>query len=119
MKLTSCIIMIIIISWGKIDLSTKEIVTGQTEKLPTAKWILVMLLGSLTAFGPLSMDMYLPALPHISTDLTASTSLVQLSLTATLFGLGLGQLIFGPLSDIHGRRKPLTLTLIGFILSSI
>ncbi len=88
------------------------------KELPAPKWLLVIILGSLTAFGPLSMDMYLPALPHISDDLSASTSLVQMSLTATLLGLGFGQLIFGPLSDIHGRRKPLTYTLIGFILSS-
>lgn len=108
--------MIIIISQEKIDLSTRD---STIEQLPTAKWILVILLGSLTAFGPLSMDMYLPALPQISSDLTASTSLVQLSLTATLFGLGFGQLTFGPLSDIHGRRKPLTITLVGFILSSV
>lgn len=97
-------------------MSTRSITT---EKLPTAKWILVILLGSLTAFGPLSMDMYLPALPQISHDLTTSTSLVQMSLTATLFGLGFGQLVFGPLSDIHGRRKPLTMTLIGFVISSV
>lgn len=97
-------------------MSEREITS---KKLPTAKWILVILLGSLTAFGPLSMDMYLPSLPQISNDLSASTSLVQLSLTATLFGLGFGQLIFGPLSDIHGRRKPLLMTLIGFTLSSI
>lgn len=92
--------------------------TKQSE-LPAAKWLLVIILGSLTAFGPLSMDMYLPALPQIANDLLASTSLVQMSLTATLLGLGLGQLIFGPLSDIHGRKKPLTLTLIAFILASI
>lgn len=89
------------------------------KPLPISKIILVLILGSLTAFGPLSMDMYLPALPNIAHDLNASTSLVQLSLTATLLGLGSGQLIFGPLSDIYGRRKPLTLTLIGFSISSL
>lgn len=81
-------------------------------------WI-VVLLGSLTAFGPLSMDMYLPALPIVETDLLTTTSLVQLSLTACLLGLAVGQLIFGPLSDIRGRRKPLILTLITYAIVSV
>ncbi len=73
-------------------------------------WI-VLILGSLTSFGPLSMDMYLPALPVVTTDLQTTTSLTQLSLTACLLGLASGQLVFGPLSDILGRRKPLVFTL--------
>ncbi|MFS0577381.1 multidrug effflux MFS transporter [Sporosarcina sp. 179-K 3D1 HS] len=81
-------------------------------------WI-VLLLGSLTAFGPLSMDMYLPALPVVASDLTTTTSLVQLSLTACLLGLAAGQLIFGPLSDIRGRRKPLIWTLITYAIVSV
>jgi len=91
----------------------------QNQHTQAPKFVLILILGSLTAFGPLSIDMYLPALPNIASDLSASTSLVQISLTATLLGLGFGQLIFGPLSDIHGRRKPLTFTLIAFTLSSI
>lgn len=91
----------------------------RNQHIPAPKFLLILILGSLTAFGPLSMDMYLPALPNIANDLNASTSLVQMSLTATLLGLGFGQLIFGPLSDIHGRRKPLTFTLIAFAISSI
>ncbi|MFD0944057.1 multidrug effflux MFS transporter [Savagea faecisuis] len=79
---------------------------------------LILILGSLTAFGPLSMDMYLPALPEIGSDLGTSTSLVQMSLTACLLGLGFGQIVFGPYSDVHGRRKPLLFTLIGYALAS-
>ena len=80
---------------------------------------LVFTLGLLTAFGAVSMDMYLPALPNVALDLDASTSLVQLSLTACLVGLGLGQVFFGPLSDIYGRRKLLIFTLIGYTIASL
>ncbi len=73
-------------------------------------WI-VVLLGLLTAIGPLSMDMYLPALPIVASDLDTTASLAQLSLTACLIGLAAGQLIFGPLSDIMGRKRPLLYTL--------
>lgn len=81
-------------------------------------WI-VLLLGSLTAFGPLSLDMYLPALPIVAGDLQTTTSLAQLSLTACLVGIAFGQLIFGPLSDIHGRRRPLVYTLIVYAIASV
>lgn len=81
-------------------------------------WI-VLLLGSLTAFGPLSMDMYLPALPIVASDLQTTTSIAQLSLTACLLGLALGQLTFGPLSDIRGRRKPLITTLVIYAVASV
>lgn len=80
---------------------------------------LVLLLGSLTAFGPLSMDMYLPALPIVAVDLETTTSLAQLSITACLLGLAVGQLIFGPLSDIRGRRRPLVYTLIVYVIASV
>src|ERR1700736_3839311 len=66
---------------------------------------LFVLLGSLTAFGPLSIDMYLPALPAIARDLAATESVVQLTLTACLIGLALGQIVAGPLSDSLGRRR--------------
>jgi len=86
---------------------------------PLSKVWIVLLLGSLTAFGPLSMDMYLPALPIVAVDLQTSTSLAQLSLTACLLGLAVGQLIFGPLSDIRGRRKPLVATLSVYAIASV
>lgn len=81
-------------------------------------WI-VLLLGSLTAFGPLSMDMYLPALPIVTSDLHTTASLGQLSITACLLGLAIGQLLFGPLSDIQGRRRPLEITLIIYAIASV
>jgi DHA1 family bicyclomycin/chloramphenicol resistance-like MFS transporter len=76
-------------------------------------------LGSLAAFGPLSIDMYLPSLPTIAEDLHASTSLSQLSLTSCLLGLALGQLLAGQLSDIRGRRMPLLIGLVIFSASSL
>ena len=59
------------------------------------------------ALGPLTIDMYLPALPSIVDDLNTSSAAVQLTLTGTLIGLAIGQLVIGPLSDIVGRRLPL------------
>ena len=93
--------------------------TSLQKKIAMPTVWLVVLLGSLSAFGPLSMDMYLPGLPIVAEDLNASTSLVQLSLTACLIGLGAGQLIFGPLSDIYGRRKPLVITLSVYAIASV
>src|ERR1700736_4914991 len=72
---------------------------------PLERARLFVLLGGLTAFGPLSIDMYLPALPAIGRDLAASESVIQLTLTACLVGLALGQIVAGPLSDSHGRRR--------------
>lgn len=79
-------------------------------------WVVV--LGLLCAIGPLCTDFYLPALPEITEQLNATGTQTQLSLTAALLGLGLGQLFFGPLSDHIGRRKPLALSLLLFIFAS-
>ncbi|ORM07333.1 multidrug effflux MFS transporter [Prescottella equi] len=70
---------------------------------------LVVILGLLTALGPFTVDMYLPALPAITEDFLTSDAAVQLTLTGTLLGLALGQLVIGPLSDVFGRRRPLVL----------
>lgn len=72
---------------------------------PTLKLILV--LGSLIALGPLTIDMYLPALPDIERDLLTTSAAVQFTLTGTLLGLAAGQLLVGPISDAYGRRTPL------------
>jgi DHA1 family bicyclomycin/chloramphenicol resistance-like MFS transporter len=68
---------------------------------------LILLLGALSAFGPFSIDMYLPSLPTLSKDLASSASAAQLTLSTCLFGLAFGQIIAGPLSDRLGRRRPL------------
>lgn len=80
---------------------------------------LILVLGSMIALGPLTIDMYLPALPDIESDLSASASQVQLTLTGTLLGLALGQLIVGPLSDALGRRVPLIAGTLVHVVASI
>jgi MFS transporter, DHA1 family, multidrug resistance protein len=72
---------------------------------------LVIVLGSLMAIGPLTIDTYLPALPQLSAQMRATDSQAQLTITGLLLGLGLGQLIIGPLSDAFGRRRPLLIGL--------
>lgn len=80
---------------------------------------LALILGSLATFGPLSMDMYLPALPALESELHAGTSLTQLSLTACLLGLALGQLVAGPISDARGRRGPLLIGVALYFAASL
>lgn len=67
----------------------------------------VLILGALSAFGPLSVDMYLPSLPAMAAGFRAPATAVELTLTGCVLGLGLGQLVVGPLSDTLGRRRPL------------
>nr|WP_230980812.1 multidrug effflux MFS transporter [Rossellomorea arthrocnemi] len=80
---------------------------------------LALLLGSLAILGPFTIDTYLPSFPTIVNDFHTNASLVQISLTTCLVGLGLGQLIIGPMSDVHGRRKPLLIFLTLYFLSSL
>ncbi len=80
---------------------------------------LVVILGLLSAFAPLAIDMYLPALPALATDLGASPSEVQLTLTAVFVGLALGQILAGPVSDAYGRRRPLLAGLATFAVTSL
>jgi len=80
---------------------------------------LILILGSLAALGPLSIDMYLPAFPDMSRSFDASASLIQLSLTACMLGMALGQLIVGPFSDVRGRKRPLMIALLAYLLASL
>ncbi|CAM3632870.1 MULTISPECIES: Bcr/CflA family efflux MFS transporter [Saccharibacillus] len=80
---------------------------------------LALLLSTLGILGPLNIDMYLPSFPGIALDLGAQASLVQLSLTACLIGLAIGQIIVGPISDARGRRGPLLISLLLFAASSV
>lgn len=80
-------------------------------------WMAVVL-GSLTALAPLSMDMYLPALPALSRDFHAAASAAQLTLTACLIGMAVGQLFAGPISDARGRRAPLLVGMGAYVLAS-
>nr|WP_314844356.1 multidrug effflux MFS transporter [uncultured Microbacterium sp.] len=76
------------------------------------------LLLMLTVFGPISMDLYLPALPALTLDLRATTSISQLTITSALIGLALGQLIAGLLSDRHGRRRILIIGIAAYVATS-
>ncbi len=80
---------------------------------------MILVLGALVALGPLTLDIYLPALPRITAELSVSSSVTQLTLTGTLAGLALGQLIVGPLSDSLGRRKPLMAGIVLHMLASL
>jgi MFS transporter, DHA1 family, multidrug resistance protein len=90
------------------------------ELLPARRrFLLVLMLGLLSALGPLTIDMYLPSLPTITGELHTSAAAVQLTLTGTLVGLGLGQLLIGPLSDAFGRRLPLLIGIGVHVLASV
>ena len=80
---------------------------------------MLALLGALSAFGPLSMDMYLPSTPTIAANLHASQTLVQLTLSGCLAGLAVGQLVAGPLSDGLGRKRPLLAGVAAFAALSV
>lgn len=79
---------------------------------------LATLLMLLTVFGPISMDLYLPVLPALTAELGAVTSMAQLTVTACLIGLAVGQVIAGPLSDRFGRRLPLLIGIAAYIATS-
>jgi DHA1 family bicyclomycin/chloramphenicol resistance-like MFS transporter len=79
---------------------------------------LILILGSLTALGPFSIDMYLPAFPAIAADLHTTTEKVAISLSSFFIGISLGQLLYGPLLDRFGRKIPLAIGLGVYILAS-
>lgn len=87
------------------------------EKRMSPLFILIM--AGLSAFGPLSIDMYLPALPEVKSMLNTTTAHVQLTLTFFMVGLAVGNVVLGTLSDSTGRKKPLMVSLIIYILSSM
>lgn len=81
--------------------------------------VYVLVLGALTALGPFTVDLYLPAFPQVEADLGVRTAVVQLTLTATMIGFGFGQLVVGPWSDRVGRRMPLILASSVHVLASM
>ncbi|MEY4039094.1 MAG: hypothetical protein RIR67_1406 [Bacteroidota bacterium] len=83
------------------------------------KLYLILILGLLSAIGPLSIDMYLPAFPDIAKGLHTSVSSVMLSLSSFFIGISVGQLIYGPLLERFGRKKPLYFGLVLYALSSL
>lgn len=79
----------------------------------------ILMLGALVALGPFTIDLYLPAFPEVAADLAASDAAIQLTLTATMIGFGLGQLIVGPLSDSFGRKRPLLIATTLHVVASV
>ena len=79
---------------------------------------LTIFLGIMSAMAPLATDMYLPALPELSAEFSASTSATQLTLTMTLLGMAIGQIFLGPLSDMYGRKRPLFFGMVAFAIVS-
>jgi DHA1 family bicyclomycin/chloramphenicol resistance-like MFS transporter len=86
---------------------------------PPSRALLALVLGAFVAVGPLTIDMYLPALPTIATELGTTSAMVQLTLTGTLIGLAIGQLVLGPLSDAFGRRTPLLAGTALYVVASL
>lgn len=82
-------------------------------------FLVVLVLGGLTATAPLATDMYLPALPQVTGSLHASAATVQLTLTASMVGMALGQLVVGPMSDKWGRRRPLLAGLAVYLVATV
>jgi len=78
----------------------------------------ILILGTLTTLGPFSIDMYLPGFPAIATYLHTTTAAVSLSLSSFFIGISAGQLLYGPLLDRFGRKKPLYVGLTIYILAS-
>lgn len=90
------------------------------EEMPTKKYFfLILILGTLTALGPFSIDMYLPGFEAIALDLHTTSVKVGFSLSSYFIGISAGQLLYGPLLDRFGRKKPLYIGLTLYILASI
>ncbi|GGJ97947.1 Bcr/CflA family drug resistance efflux transporter [Streptomyces camponoticapitis] len=106
---------------GHIPSSPAATGSGTGVDIPAARRagiVVTLVLGGLTALPPLSMDMYLPALPAVTRALGSSAATAQLTLTACLTGMALGQLVVGPMSDRWGRRKPLLLGMVVYVFAT-
>ncbi len=90
----------------------------QNIKSANSETFILLFLSLISAFGPIVTDLYLPALPQMNAVFNTTTSSVQLSITVSLIGLALGQLFFGPISDKYGRKKPLLISLVLFIITT-
>ena len=99
--------------------ATTALPTGVPPKLARIGGGFILLLGALTAIGPFTIDLYLAAFPQITSDLDTKPAAVQLTITATLAGLALGQLLIGSISDAVGRRRPLLAGLSLYIVASL
>jgi len=80
---------------------------------------IILILGALSTITPFAIDLYLPAFPQIANDLNTSTARVSLSVSSYFIGIALGQILYGPLLDRYGRKKPLYVGLLIFLLATI
>ncbi|PZU44752.1 MAG: Bcr/CflA family drug resistance efflux transporter [Microbacterium sp.] len=100
--------------------ATAPIVLHPGDAIPTARRIIyIILLGALTALGPFTIDLYLPAFPVLQEDFETTAAAIQLTLTGTMIGFAVGQLVVGPLSDTVGRRIPLLAVTALHVLASV
>ncbi|SCS82841.1 multidrug effflux MFS transporter [Staphylococcus caeli] len=81
--------------------------------------MVIIMLGIMTTFGPLTIDMYVPSLPSVQSDFGTTTSQVQLTLSFAMIGLAIGQFIFGPLSDAYGRKKMALIIISLYVIASL
>ncbi|MFC5432718.1 multidrug effflux MFS transporter [Microbacterium suwonense] len=103
-----------------VDPATAPIVLHPGDAISTPRRVLyIIVLGALTALGPFTIDLYLPAFPQLEADFATSAAMIQLTLTGTMIGFALGQLVVGPLSDKVGRRVPLIVVTALHVLASI
>ncbi|MGK7233601.1 multidrug effflux MFS transporter [Streptomyces hygroscopicus] len=104
------------------DSSAASLTSAAAVDRPTAQrrtsLLVTLVLSGLTALPPLSMDMYLPALPEVTDALHSSAATAQLTLTACLMGMALGQLVVGPMSDKWGRRRPLLIGMVIYVVAT-
>ncbi|MGW6570234.1 Bcr/CflA family multidrug efflux MFS transporter [Streptomyces sp. NPDC054975] len=98
--------------------SPTHISAGPAASARRTSLLVTLVLGGLTALPPLSMDMYLPALPEVTEALRSPAATVQLTLTACLAGMALGQLVVGPMSDRWGRRRPLLIGMLVYVAAT-
>lgn len=102
------------------DPATAPIVLHPGDSIPPRRRVLyIVLLGALTALGPFTIDLYLPAFPLLESDFGTTAAAIQLTLTGTMVGFALGQLLVGPLSDRFGRRVPLLVVTALHVLASV
>ncbi len=95
------------------------LMTQTSPDQQNSRIFILLFMSMLSAFGPFVTDFYLPALPQLVNNFDTTTSLVQLTLTFSMLGLATGQMIIGPLSDKLGRRTPLIISLILFVISTV
>ena len=102
------------------DPATAPVMLHPGDAIPVSRRVLyIIVLGALTALGPFTIDLYLPAFPQLEADFATSAAMIQLTLTGTMIGFAIGQLVVGPLSDKIGRRVPLIAVTALHVLASI